>query len=316
MVDLQQKSAAWFVYSSFQCEAVCLFIHHSSLIGMAASPRWWTKDTVVVVTGSNKGIGFTTVKLLAQEGLTVVLTARDPERGLEAVNKLKEEGLKNIDFHVLDVRSSDSVSALATWLKESYGGIDILINNAAIAGGSEESCEAAKNTIDTNYRGVKRVTEGLLSILKASSAAGARIVNVSSSLGQLQNLRHPTWREELLDADNLSEEKVEAFLQAYLEDVKQGTNHTWTTQYTHYSVAKMAMNAYSRLLARSLEQNRVNGQKICVNFVCPGFTKTDLNNNTGILTVEEGADTVVWTALLPPGGPSGLFFCKRQPIAF
>lgn len=257
-----------------------------------------------------------TVKLLAKEGLTVVLTARDAQRGLEAVQKLNKEGIENIDFHVLDVGNTDSVSALAAWLKQTYGGIDILINNAAISGLGEDY-EAAKNALDTNYGGVKRVTEGLLPILKASSA-GARIVNVSSMAGQLENLKHPIWSKELLDADNLSKEKVEAFVQAYLQDVKEGKGeeNKWPSQYPNYRIAKMAMNAYSRVLAKSLELKRPEGQKIYVNFVCPGFAKTDMNNNTGTSTPEEGADTVLWTALLPPGGPSGQFFKRRQPIAF
>ncbi|KAJ6379303.1 hypothetical protein OIU76_016012 [Salix suchowensis] len=59
----------------------------------AITARWWCKDTVAVVTGANRGIGFSMVKQLAQLGLTVILTARDLEKGKKAVELLKKPGL-------------------------------------------------------------------------------------------------------------------------------------------------------------------------------------------------------------------------------
>lgn len=88
--------------------------------------RWWTKDTIAVVTGSNKGIGFEIVKQLAQNGLTVVLTARDDQKGLAATQKLQSEGL-NVVFHILDVLGTESISHLASWLKRQYNGFDVLV---------------------------------------------------------------------------------------------------------------------------------------------------------------------------------------------
>ncbi|KAH8913135.1 hypothetical protein BDL97_U04900 [Sphagnum fallax] len=94
--------------------------------------RWWSKDTVAVVTGANKGIGLAIVRRLAKEGITVVLTARDTTRGKEALESLKSQGLHNVKFHPLDV-APESILALAEWLHKTYGGIDILINNAGIS---------------------------------------------------------------------------------------------------------------------------------------------------------------------------------------
>jgi NAD(P)-dependent dehydrogenase (short-subunit alcohol dehydrogenase family) len=79
---------------------------------------------VAVVTGSNKGIGLEIVRQLAKEGITVVLTARDRTRGEDALESLKSH---NVHFHPLDVTSQESILALATWLRETYGGIDILV---------------------------------------------------------------------------------------------------------------------------------------------------------------------------------------------
>lgn len=95
---------------------------------MSVSCRWWTKDTVALVTGGNKGIGFAAVKQLAQHGLTVVLTARDEKLGTAAVETLKSEGIDSVHFHPLDVTSSESVEKLASWLKPKFGGIDILVS--------------------------------------------------------------------------------------------------------------------------------------------------------------------------------------------
>ena len=81
---------------------------------------------MAVVTGGNKGIGFEVVKQLAQEGLTVVLTARDEDKGLAAAENLKIEGL-DVAFHPLDVLSNESISLLAHWLKERCNGLDILV---------------------------------------------------------------------------------------------------------------------------------------------------------------------------------------------
>lgn len=88
---------------------------------------------VAVVTGSNKGIGFAIVRALCKQFAgDVYLTARDPGRGQEAVAKLQEEGLHAL-FHQLDIDDLQSIRALRDFLKEKYGGLNVLVNNAGIA---------------------------------------------------------------------------------------------------------------------------------------------------------------------------------------
>ena len=86
------------------------------------------------VTGSNKGIGFAAVRALCKQldNGVVYLTSRNEERGKEAVAKLNKEGLKP-QFHQLDIDDRTSVERLRDYLKKTYGGLDILINNAGIA---------------------------------------------------------------------------------------------------------------------------------------------------------------------------------------
>ncbi|OIW02065.1 hypothetical protein TanjilG_21114 [Lupinus angustifolius] len=82
-----------------------------------------------VVTGGNKGIGLSTCKLLASNGVTVVLTARDHKRGLEAVEKLNELGLKDhVVFHHLDVTDPATIPPLVDFITAQFGKLDILNN--------------------------------------------------------------------------------------------------------------------------------------------------------------------------------------------
>ena len=80
-----------------------------------------------MVTGANKGIGLETVRQLASQGVTVVLTARNEKRGMEALLKLQELGLSNIVFHQLDVLEPVSIKSLANFIQEKFGRLDILV---------------------------------------------------------------------------------------------------------------------------------------------------------------------------------------------
>jgi len=90
-----------------------------------------------VVTGANRGIGFEICRQLASEGIRVVLTSRDENRGLEAVETLKKEleiSDQSLLFHQLDVADPASITSLAEFVKTQFGKLDILVNNAGIGG--------------------------------------------------------------------------------------------------------------------------------------------------------------------------------------
>lgn len=81
-----------------------------------------------VVTGGNKGIGLEICKQLASQGISVVLTARNEKRGLEAVEKIKRFGLSDhIMFHQLDVMDIASIDSLAGFINSQIGKLDILV---------------------------------------------------------------------------------------------------------------------------------------------------------------------------------------------
>jgi len=136
------------------------------------------------VSGSNKGIGFAIVKeLCAKFDGVVYLTARDESRGKQAVESLRQLGF-NPRFHQLDIDDESSVIKLRDYLKDSYGGLDVLVNNAGIAfknAATEPFSEQAVVTLQTNFFNTERICQILFPILKPH----ARVVNVSSSSGHL-----------------------------------------------------------------------------------------------------------------------------------
>ena len=184
-----------------------------------------------VVTGANKGIGFAICRQLASQGVVVVLTARNEKRGVEALEKLK--GLiglakENLVFQQLDVMDPSTIASLAEFIKTQFGRLDILVNNAGIGGvtadadalratqessgtgGSQvnwnniliQTYELAEECLETNYYGVKRMTEAFIPLLQLSNSP--RIVNVSSSMGRLKKLKHEWAKGVLSDSDNLT----------------------------------------------------------------------------------------------------------------
>ncbi|BFG21908.1 hypothetical protein CerSpe_081820 [Prunus speciosa] len=286
-----------------------------------------------VVTGANKGIGLETVRQLASNGITVVLTARDEKRGLEAFDKLKESGLSGeVVFHQLDVADPASVASLADFIKTQFGKLDILVNNAGIggvildadafkasenSGGGEganidwtwtkfltETYPLTEECLQINYYGTTRTAEALIPLLQLSDSP--RIVNVSSSSGKLANIPSDWVKGVFSDSEYLTEEKVDEVLTQLLKDFKEGSIESkgWPV-FPAYRVSKAAINAYTRILAKKYPNFRINS-------VCPGYVKTDINFNTGILSVVEGAASVLKLALLPSDGPSGLFFVRSE----
>ncbi|XP_057970320.1 uncharacterized protein LOC131159435 [Malania oleifera] len=283
--------------------------------------RWWSSETIAVVTGANRGIGFEIARQLAMHGLTVVLTSRDSCVGEEASRVLQEGGL-SVAFHQLDVLDSSSIKQFSDWICQSYGGIDILVNNAGVNFniGSENSVDSAQNVVATNYYGTKSMIQAVIPLMKPS-ASGARIVNVSSRLGRLNGRRNKigdaTLRRQLDDVESLSEELIDQTVSAFLEQVKEGnwTSGVWPQIFTDYSVSKLAVNAYTRLMAK-LFSNRPDGSKIYINCYCPGWVKTAMTGWAGNTSAEEGADTGVWLALLPDQAVTGQFFAERRKISF
>jgi len=266
---------------------------------------------VAVVTGGNKGIGYAIVKGLCEryDG-KVYLTARDESRGTAAVNKLKELGLSPI-FHQLDINDIDSVTKFRDNLKSTDGGIDILVNNAAVAysnDATEPFSEQAEVTVRVNYFGTLRVCETLFPILNRQ----ARVVTISSSAGHLARIPSPELRSKFSDP-SLTIEKLNELMNKFVRDAKNGKQVEEGWGNSAYVVSKVGVSALTIIQQRNFD-NEPEKRDISVNSVHPGYVDTDMTNHKGTLTIEQGAAAPLFLSL-DPHGLRGQYVWSNSKVA-
>ena len=236
---------------------------------------------VVMVTGVGRaeGLGFEVCRALAALGSTVLLTARDPARAGALADQLCESG--DVRPFALDLTVEASITALTDHVERTFGRLDVLINNAAGVSAfgvqpSSADLGAARHVMDVTLFGTWHLTQACLPLLRRSEHP--RIVNVSSGAGSHGD---------------------PAFGLAQGNAMGPG-----------YGVAKAALNALTHALAVELEP-----EGFLVNAVCPGFTATfEGGEAVGARPVRDGAQSILWAAILPPGGPTGGFFRDGQPL--
>ena len=243
---------------------------------------------VALVTGANKGIGLQIAKDLSKHGFTVLVGSRNPAKG-EAATKSVGSDARAVQ---IDVTDQASIAAAAARIRNEFGRLDVLVNNAGVAYGgkadvsfeerlksnvpSTASLDDVRRVYETNVFGVMAVTQAMLPLLR--EAAAGRIVNIGSASGSLTLNANP------------ANERRRQFGAAY-------------------SPSKTALHAISLAFAIELETTNIK-----VNVACPGFTATDLNNFRGTRTVEEGAREAVRLALIGADGPTGTISDDTGPI--
>jgi NAD(P)-dependent dehydrogenase (short-subunit alcohol dehydrogenase family) len=230
------------------------------------------------ITGANKGIGFETAKQLLQIGFYVYIGSRNLENGLQAVEKLKAEGLTNVEAIQIDVTDDNSVKNARIEIGKKTDVLDVLINNAGINGGApytalEANSEQFFSAFNTNVFGVARVTQAFIDLLK--KAPEPRIVNVSTSVGSLTLQSDPNWL---------------------------GYNFA---KYAVYGASKSALNMFTIHLAYELRDTAFK-----VNAVCPGYTKTEFTNFNGG-EVKIAGQRIVKYVLLDKDGVTGKFISEE-----
>lgn len=231
-------------------------------------------QAVALITGANKGLGLEIARQLGQQGLTVVLGARQNKAEGPAA-ELRGQGL---DAHAitLDVTNAADIAAAADFLEKQFGRLDVLVNNAGVQldQGFDVSPNTLRQTYEANVIGPYAITQAMLQLLRQAPAG--RIVNQSSILGSLTA-------------------------------ISQGQGGSWATP--GYTSSKAALNMLTVVLAQHLADTNIK-----VNAAHPGWVKTDLGGADAPLGVAEGAQTAVRLALLPADGPTGGYFHGAEQL--
>ncbi|MEO0557989.1 MAG: SDR family NAD(P)-dependent oxidoreductase [Bacteroidota bacterium] len=231
---------------------------------------------LALVTGGNRGIGLETAKALARNGLAILIGSRNLDDGLEAVRQLEGDGHGAVE---LDVTNSDQVQR-AVAEADSRGGLDVLVNNAAIyltppAGKGDRTAlttelAVAHRTFEVNVWAPLRLCQ--LVMPGMVERGYGRVVNVSSGYG------------------------------AYAAQDGGGPSA--------YRLSKLALNGLTRQLAAEA------GSGVLVNAVDPGWVQTRMGGSGASRAPETAGAEIAWAAMLPDGGPSGQFFFAREPRAW
>jgi NAD(P)-dependent dehydrogenase (short-subunit alcohol dehydrogenase family) len=233
-----------------------------------------SKD-LALITGATRGLGLVAARRLAEQGFTVLLGARDLDRGKQAADTMAD-GL-DVRPIALDVTDDASVAAAAATVEREHGRLDVLVNNAGITGPlvsvEETGPEELRETYETNVIAPVRVTRAFLPLLRR--AEHPRVVMVSSGLGSFAITSDP--------------------------DRVESTVHSLT-----YTSSKAALAMIGTQYARAVPE-------LLVTVVDPGYTATDLNGHSGPQTVEEGTDAMV-AAALDTTGPSGRFLDRHGVV--
>jgi NAD(P)-dependent dehydrogenase (short-subunit alcohol dehydrogenase family) len=238
-----------------------------------------TSARVALITGANQGIGFEIARQLGKQGILVIASARDKQKGLAATERLQREGLQAHSL-VLDVTVQSTIDAAVAEVDRKFGKLDILVNNAGIVAErtapSESRMENFRKTFEINLFGLVAVTQAFLPLLRKAPAG--RIVNMSSALGSLTSVPDP-------------------------RQTRYGN------VYLAYGASKAAVNSVTISFASELRDTAIK-----VNAAAPGLTATAMNNFVESQTVDQGAIAAVRLATLPADGPTGGFFDKNGTL--
>ena len=241
---------------------------------------------VAFITGGNRGLGFQTALDLKDPNIKVVIGSRDLKQGEEAVAKLRAAGV-DADALKFDITSSADHKAAYDYFSSKYRRLDILINNAGIAGGvfpgvgpehnaADVPLDILHKVFETNFFAQVALTKELLPLIKKSPAG--RIVNLSSILGSLS--LHADPKSPIYNAKSFA-----------------------------YDASKTALNAFTVHLAYELRDTNIK-----VNSAHPGWVKTDMGGESAPMELSEGGKTSAALATLPADGPSGGYFHMGQPL--
>jgi NAD(P)-dependent dehydrogenase (short-subunit alcohol dehydrogenase family) len=251
---------------------------------------------IAIVTGSNTGLGFSLVKklcgLLGDNGI-VYLTSRDKMKGQEALKQLNEIGL-HPNFHLLDVTSDSSVNTFSEYIKNTYGGVDILFHNAAARiSPTQSKQEQIENFIDTNNLGTTRIIKAFQPLIRDNS----KFVIVASSFGSLNNLNNNLHYK--FDISKQTLDGINDVMKDYVKHVNEGNDIKEGWPEWMNIPSKIGQVASMKVLAREVMGQNAKERNIMILAVCPGLMDTEASrpwfkDMSKARLPDDAADDLIW----------------------
>jgi carbonyl reductase 1 len=238
------------------------------------------------------------------------LTARNEDFGKKAVQSLNEEGL-HPKFRQLDINDQTSIEVFRDFIKNKYGGLDVLVNNAAIAykqASTVPFSEQAEVTIKTNYFGTIAASDAFFPLLRPH----ARVVNVSSMLSSYSIRKCSPEVQAKFMNPKITREELTTLINDFVQAAQRGDHIKEGYANNSYGMSKVGVTVLSQIQHRQLSADP--REDIIVNACCPGYVGTDMTSHKGPRTTDEGADTPIYLSLLPEGtkSPADDFAADKQ----
>ncbi len=245
---------------------------------------------MALVTGANRGLGLEISRQLGTKGMMVLMGARDYEKGKQAAEMLRDEGL-DTQAVALDVTDATSIASAVETIRSEFGKLDVLVNNAAVlldigVQPSDVKTEVLRSTFEVNFFGPYRLTQQLVPLIRKSSRG--RIVNLATQVASLNQLADPDspLKDDICPA---------------------------------YQASKTALNAMTLVFAKELRDFGIK-----VNSVCPGWVMTDMGHDdlpdygdaVRPMFPQEAVEKLIWLTELPDDGPTGGFFSEGEPVSW
>ncbi|PWG00398.1 SDR family NAD(P)-dependent oxidoreductase [Levilactobacillus bambusae] len=248
-------------------------------------------ETITLITGANRGMGYELAKALGQAGQHVLVGSRRFDKGQAAVQQLQEEGI-TADAIQLDATDHDSITRAVQRVSDEFGYLTILINNAGAAFDSHHApsdlpLNIIRQDFDLNLFGLIDVTQQFLPLLKKSPSA--KIINISSMMGSITAALDPN-------------------------------SAVYRASAAGYQASKSAVNMYSVQLAKELQRDNL---PITVNLIDPGMVATHFGGVTpeqakqmGAQPLEVGIARTVELATSSDNNTSATFSNVNGPVGW
>jgi len=265
-----------------------------------------TSSRVAVVTGANKGIGFHIAERLASSGIfsDVIVGCRSEERGMQAVKEIENSpnNKSKVTCRQLTIGDRSSHVAFVKFMDETYGKVDVLVNNAGMAFKGRDSTpfkDQCKTTLAINFWGTVNFTEEMLPLLRKGT--DTRVVSVASMAGYLSQLKSNDLRSKF-SSPQLTKDELTSLVKRFEEDVLSGRHLEEGWGNSNYGMSKLALIAMTKVWSRVEAKNGIS-----VNVCCPGYCVTDMTSQRGARSASEGARNAVIPATMD-NPPSGEYF--------